>query len=73
MYRSEAQMASMGGMTSAAQQDAALNPMLPLGDKPALEPKDIADAVMFLSSDQSKTISGVALDVALGFNASYTA
>jgi enoyl-[acyl-carrier-protein] reductase (NADH) len=47
--------------------------MLPLGDKPALEPKDIADAVMFLSSDGAKTISGVALDVALGFNAAYTA
>lgn len=73
MYRSEAQMTSMGGLTSAAQQDAALNPMLPLGDQPALEPKDIADAVMFLSSEQGKTISGVALDVALGFNASYTA
>jgi NAD(P)-dependent dehydrogenase (short-subunit alcohol dehydrogenase family) len=73
MYRSEAQMASMGGMTSAAQQDAALNPLLPLGDRPALEPKDIADAVMFLSSEQARSISGVALDVALGFNASYTA
>jgi NAD(P)-dependent dehydrogenase (short-subunit alcohol dehydrogenase family) len=73
MYRSEGQMASMGGMTSPAQQDAALNPMLPLGDRGSLEPKEIADAVMFLSSEQGKSISGIALDVALGFNASYTA
>lgn len=71
MYRSEAQMASMGGMTSAAQQDAALNPMLPLGDKPASEPADIAKVAMFLS--ELTDISGAALDVALGFNANYTA
>jgi NAD(P)-dependent dehydrogenase (short-subunit alcohol dehydrogenase family) len=73
MYRSEGQMQAMGGMTSAAQQDTALNPMLPLGDKPALEPQDIADTVMFLSSEQAKCISGAAIDVALGFNANYTA
>lgn len=73
MYRSEGQMAAMGGLTSAAQQDEALNPILPLGDRGAVEPKEIADAVMFLSSDQAKSISGIALDVALGFNANYTA
>ncbi|MCM0021864.1 MAG: SDR family oxidoreductase [Tagaea sp.] len=72
MYRSQAQIASMG-LRSAAEQDAALNPLLPLGDRPAMEPEEIADAVMFLSSEQAKAISGVALDVALGFNASYTA
>lgn len=71
MYRSQAQMASMGGMTSAAQQDAALNPMLPLGDKPASEPGDIAKVAMFLS--EPTDISGAAIDVALGFNANYTA
>ena len=72
MYRSEAQMRAMGVRT-AAEQDALINPMKPLGDRAAMEPKDIADAVMFLSSDAAKSISGVALDVALGFNASYTA
>lgn len=71
MYRSEAQMASMGGLTSAAQQDALLNPMLPLGDKPASEPADIAKVAMFLS--EANDVSGAALDVALGFNANYTA
>lgn len=72
MYRSEAQIASMG-LTSPADQDAALKPLLPVGERSALEPSDIADAVMFLCSDQAKAISGIALDVALGFNASYTA
>lgn len=72
MYRSTAQMAAMGVRT-AAEQDALINPMKPLGDRAAMEPKDIADAVMFLCSDAARSISGVALDVALGFNASYTA
>ncbi len=72
MYRSEGQIASMG-LKTPEDQDRVLNPLLPVGDRAALEPKDIADAVMFLSSDGAKAISGVALDVALGFNAAYTA
>lgn len=72
MYRSPAQMAAMG-VDSAAAQDAAIAPLLPLGDRAVLAPAEIAASVMFLSSDQAAAISGVALDVALGFNASYTA
>ena len=72
MYRSEAQIRSMG-LTTAAEQDAALNGVLPLGDRPALSPSDIADAILFLASDASASISGISLDVALGFNANYTA
>jgi NAD(P)-dependent dehydrogenase (short-subunit alcohol dehydrogenase family) len=72
MYRSEAQIAAMG-LRSREEQDAAINPLLPLGDRPSLAPAEIADAVMFLCSDAARGVSGVALDVALGFNASYTA
>lgn len=72
MYRSEGQIASMGLM-SAADQDRALNPLLPLGDRASLAPQDIADAALFLAGDASKSISGATLDVALGFNANYTA
>lgn len=72
MYRSEGQIASMG-LKTAAEQDAALNPALPLGDKPALSPEDIAKSIYFLASPEAETISGVSLDVALGFNANYTA
>ncbi|MDW4497909.1 SDR family oxidoreductase [Sulfitobacter sp. D35] len=71
MYRSEGQIASMG-LSTAAEQDAALNPMLPVGDRPALAPVDIANAAVFLAGDAGASISGVSLDVALGYNAFYT-
>ncbi|MDX8350995.1 SDR family oxidoreductase [Cognatiyoonia sp. IB215182] len=71
MYRSEAQIASMG-LSTAAEQDAALNPMLPVGDRPALAPVDIANTAVFLAGDAGASISGVSLDVALGYNAFYT-
>ncbi|MGF1554284.1 MAG: SDR family oxidoreductase [Paracoccaceae bacterium] len=72
MYRSEGQIRSMG-LDSAAEQDAAANPMLPLGDRPAMAPEEIAEAAVFLASDGAGVISGVSLDVALGYNAHYTA
>jgi NAD(P)-dependent dehydrogenase (short-subunit alcohol dehydrogenase family) len=72
MYRSEGQIASMG-MKTAADQDQALNGVLPLGDKPALKPEDIARTALFLASEGARSISGTAIDVALGFNANYTA
>jgi NAD(P)-dependent dehydrogenase (short-subunit alcohol dehydrogenase family) len=73
MYRSAGQKAAMGGLATDAQQDAALNPMLPLGDRGALEPAEIAETAMFLSGPGGASISGAAIDVALGYNASYTA
>lgn len=80
MYRSEGQKRSMGidvaTMTEAEAnkaQDAMLNPVLPLGDHPALEPEEIAASAVFLASDASRTVSGLVLDNALGYNASYTA
>ncbi len=72
MYRSEGQIASMG-LKTAEDQDKALNPILPLGDRASLSPQDIADTALFLASDAAKTISGATIDVALGFNAGYTA
>lgn len=72
MYRSEGQIASMG-LKTIEDQDKALNPMLPLGDRASLSPQDIADTALFLASDAARTISGATIDVALGFNASYTA
>lgn len=72
MYRSQGQMKSMGA-ADASTQDAMLNPMLPVGDNGALDAQDIADTALFLASDAAKTISGTAIDVALGYNANYTA
>ena len=72
MYRSEAQIRSMG-LSTAAEQDAALNPLLPLGDRPVLQAKEIAEAAVFLAGPGAASISGVSLDVALGYNANYTA
>ncbi len=71
MYRSEGQIASMG-LTTTAEQDAAINPMLPVGDRPALAPVDIANTAVFLAGEAGGSISGVSLDVALGYNAFYT-
>ncbi|MFY9351077.1 MAG: SDR family oxidoreductase [Sphingobium sp.] len=72
MYRSEGQRRSMGA-ASAADQDRMLAPMLPYGGRAVQDPREIADAAVFLASDAARGISGVSLDVALGFNASYTA
>lgn len=71
MYRSEGQIRSMG-LTTAEEQDRVIGGMLPLGTKSALAPKEIADAAIFLASDAAASISGVSLDVALGYNAVYT-
>jgi len=46
-----------------------LNPL----PKPWLEPDDVANAVLFLASDQAKYITGEALSVALGWNARHAA
>ena len=71
MYRSEGQIASMG-VTTTEEQDAVINPMLPVGDRPALAPVDIANTAVFLAGEAGASISGVSLDVALGYNAFYT-
>jgi SDR family mycofactocin-dependent oxidoreductase len=46
-----------------------LNPMA----VPWLEPSDVADAALFLASDEAKFITGVCLDVAGGWNAFHAA
>lgn len=71
MYRSEGQIASMG-LTTTAEQDAVINPMLPVGDRPALAPVDVANTAVFLAGEAGASISGASLDVALGYNAFYT-
>lgn len=72
MYRSEGQQASMG-VTTAREQDRILAPLLPLGDQAVQQPEEIADVAVFLASRAARGISGVSLDVALGFNVNYTA
>lgn len=72
MYRSEGQMRSMG-VSTAAEQDALITAISPLGNQDAVEPEDIADTALFLATDAARTISGTTVDVAMGFNASYTA
>ncbi len=80
MYRSVAQKMSMGidakhmsEAESDAAQDALLAPMLPLGGRAVLDPTEIADAAVYLAGDGAGSISGQTLDVALGYNANYTA
>ncbi len=72
MYRSEGQHASMG-VSNDDEQDQMIRPALPLGDRASLAPSDIADAAVFLAGPGAATISGICLDVALGYNAGYTA
>ena len=71
MYRSEGQMASTGAADHAAQDEQMLaHHALPVGP---VEPEVIADGIAFLCSDEARFISGVALDIAAGGNARYTA
>jgi NAD(P)-dependent dehydrogenase (short-subunit alcohol dehydrogenase family) len=72
MYRSEGQRRSMGAAT-AEEQDRMIAPMLPYGGRASQTPEEIADAFVFLAGDGARGISGVSLDVAVGFNANYTA
>lgn len=71
LYRSEAGEQILG-VDSPQAQDALtlLNHALPI---PALNPEDIADGILFLASNDAKYISGIALDIAAGGNARYTA
>ena len=71
MYRSQGQMRSMN-VSSAEEQDEMLRPMYPLGE-PALDPSEIADTAVFLSSNAGRGMSGAVLDVARGYNSIYTA
>lgn len=72
MYRSAGQLASMG-VQNAAAQDEVIGPMLPLNRGPSMDPSEIADVAVFLASPLGAAISGASLDVAYGYNASYTA
>ncbi len=71
LYRSEAGE-EFNGVDSPQEQDAqiSLNHALPI---PVLNPEDIADGILFLASNEAKYISGIALDIAAGSNARYTA
>ncbi len=71
MYRSEGQRKSTH-MHRAEEQDEAMLGYHSL-NIPALQPKDIAQSITFLSSEGAKFISEVVLDVAAGGNARYTA
>lgn len=71
LYRSQGQEHSTGVDSPQAQDAQTLqNHALPI---PALNPEDIADGIVFLASDEAKYISGIALDIAAGGNARYTA
>ena len=72
LYRSQGQLQSMG-LDSFEKQDEVVSQVLPLKSASALEPEDIADTATFLASDRAKFISGEVVDVALGYNAAYTA
>ena len=72
MYRSVGQRRSMG-VDAVEQQDAAIGPMLPLGDRPVIQPEEIAKSAVFLASEAGGAVSGVSLDVAYGYNSFYTA
>lgn len=72
MYRSVGQRRSMG-VETIEQQDAAIGPMLPLGDRPVIQPEEIAKSAVFLASEAGGAVSGVSLDVAYGYNSFYTA
>ena len=72
MYRSDGQRRSMGAAT-AADQDRMLAAALPFGGVASQPPSEIADVAVFLASAAAHGISGVSLDTARGFNASYTA
>ncbi|VEP16848.1 conserved hypothetical protein [Hyella patelloides LEGE 07179] len=61
------------GLTSFEEQDEVVGGVLLLKTASALDPEDIADTATFLASDRAKFISGEVVDVALGYNASYTA
>ncbi len=71
MYRSEGQRKSTH-MHRAEEQDEAMLGYHSL-NIPALQPKDIAQSITFLSSEGAKFISEVVLDVAAEGNARYTA
>lgn len=72
LYRSQGQLRSTG-FKSFEEQDRVVGGLLPMKVQPALDPQDIADTATFLASDQARFISGEVIDVALGYNASYTA
>ena len=72
LYRSQGQLRSMG-LKSFEEQDRVVGGLLPMKIKAALDPQDIADTATFLASDQARFVSGEVIDVALGYNASYTA
>ncbi len=71
LHRSEAGEQILG-VDSPQEQDARtlLIHALPI---PALNPEDIADGILFLASNKAQYISGIALDIAAGSNARYTA
>lgn len=72
LYRSERQLRSVG-LATFEEQDRVVGGVQPLKAQPALDPQDIADTATFLASDCARFISGEVVDVALGYNAIYTA
>ncbi|MBD2020024.1 SDR family oxidoreductase, partial [Leptolyngbya sp. FACHB-36] len=72
MYRSQGQLRSTN-LKSFEEQDRVVGGVQPLKAAPALEPQNIADTATFLASDRARFISGEVVDVALGYNASYSA
>ncbi|MEM8673692.1 MAG: SDR family oxidoreductase [Cyanobacteria bacterium P01_G01_bin.67] len=72
LYRSQGVLDSLG-LNSFEAQDQFFTQLMPLKTSSIANPEDIADTATFLASDRAKFISGEVIDVALGYNAAYTA
>ena len=72
LYRSQGVLDAIG-LNSFAEQDKFFSQLMPLKTASVASPEDIADTATFLASDRAKLISGEVIDVALGYNAAYTA
>lgn len=72
LYRSQGVLQSIG-LSSFAEQDQFFSQLMPLKTASAANPEDIADTATFLASDRAKFITGEVIDIALGYNAAYTA
>jgi NAD(P)-dependent dehydrogenase (short-subunit alcohol dehydrogenase family) len=73
LLRHEGVLKANGHKTIEEQNQALLNSRMHTLPIPAIEPENVADAIVFLASEQAKYITGTILDVAAGSNARYTA